>query len=52
MMIPGIAGIGKTSMAAKVIESLCIMRTIYHRCQDWEEVGRFGKHCRLVVKYW
>ncbi len=37
LMIPGIAGIGKTSMAAKVIESFMHRRNLmYHRCQDWE----------------
>ena len=37
LMIPGIAGIGKTSMAAKVIESFMHRRNLmYHRCQDWD----------------
>lgn len=37
LMIPGIAGIGKTTMAAKVIESFMHRRNLlYHRCQDWE----------------
>lgn len=37
LMVPGIAGIGKTSMAAKVIESFMHRRNLmYHRCQDWE----------------
>ena len=37
LMIPGIAGIGKTSMAATVIESFMHRRNLlYHRCQDWD----------------
>ncbi len=37
LMVPGIAGIGKTSMAAKVIESFMHRRNLlYHRCQDWD----------------
>ena len=37
LMIPGIAGIGKTSMAAKIIESFMHRRNLlYHRCQDWD----------------
>lgn len=37
LMIPGIAGIGKTSMAAKIIESFMHKRNLlYHRCQDWD----------------
>lgn len=37
LMIPGIAGIGKTSMAAKIIESFMYRRNLlYHRCQDWD----------------
>ncbi len=37
LMIPGIAGIGKTTMAAKLIESFMHRRNLlYHRCQDWD----------------
>jgi len=37
LMVPGIAGIGKTTMAAKVIESFTHQRNLlYHRCQDWD----------------
>jgi ATP/maltotriose-dependent transcriptional regulator MalT len=37
LMIPGIAGIGKTAMAAKIIESFMHRRNLlYHRCQDWD----------------
>jgi tetratricopeptide (TPR) repeat protein len=36
-MIPGIAGIGKTTMASKLIERFMHRRNLfYHRCQDWE----------------
>ncbi|MBL6891136.1 MAG: tetratricopeptide repeat protein [Candidatus Poseidoniaceae archaeon] len=37
LMIPGIAGIGKTTMASKLIERFMHRRNLfYHRCQDWE----------------
>lgn len=37
LMIPGIAGIGKTTIAAKLIERFMHRRNLlYHRCQDWE----------------
>ena len=37
LMIPGIAGIGKTTMAAKIVESFMHRRNLlYHRCQDWD----------------
>lgn len=37
LMVPGIAGIGKTTMASKLIEQFVHRRNLlYHRCQDWE----------------
>ena len=38
LMIPGIAGIGKTTIGlAKLIERFMHRRNLlYHRCQDWE----------------
>jgi tetratricopeptide (TPR) repeat protein len=35
--VPGIAGIGKTTVASKLIERFMHRRNLlYHRCQDWE----------------
>lgn len=37
LLVPGIAGIGKTTMASKLIEQFVHRRNLlYHRCQDWE----------------
>jgi len=37
LLVPGIAGIGKTTLAAKMIEAFTHRRNLlYHRCQDWE----------------
>jgi tetratricopeptide (TPR) repeat protein/DNA-binding PadR family transcriptional regulator len=37
ILVPGIAGIGKTALAGKVLERFTHRRNlIYHRCQDWE----------------
>ena len=37
LLIPGIAGIGKTTVASKLIERFMHRRNLlYHRCQDWE----------------
>jgi len=37
LLVPGIAGIGKTSVAAKLIERFMHRRNLlYHRCQEWE----------------
>ncbi|MEC7720439.1 MAG: ATP-binding protein, partial [Candidatus Thermoplasmatota archaeon] len=37
ILIPGIAGIGKTSLAGKLLERFTHRRNLlYHRCQDWE----------------
>jgi len=35
--VPGIAGIGKTALAGKLLEGFTHRRNLlYHRCQDWE----------------
>tara|TARA_Y100000766_G_scaffold48823_3_gene39042 strand:- start:14805 stop:17336 length:2532 start_codon:yes stop_codon:yes gene_type:complete len=37
ILVPGIAGIGKTSMAGRLIEEFTHQRNLlYHRCQDWD----------------
>ncbi|MFL2493504.1 MAG: tetratricopeptide repeat protein [Candidatus Thalassarchaeum sp.] len=37
ILVPGIAGIGKTSLAGKLLERFTHRRNLlYHRCQDWE----------------
>ena len=37
ILVPGIAGIGKTSLAGKLLEHFTHRRNLlYHRCQDWE----------------
>ena len=37
LLVPGIAGIGKTTMASKLVERFMHRRNLlYHRCQDWE----------------
>lgn len=42
MLVPGIAGIGKTSLAAKLLERFTHRRNLlYHRCQDWEGARSF-----------
>ena len=42
LLIPGIAGIGKTTVAAKLVEQFTHRRNIlYHRCQDWEGARAF-----------
>lgn len=42
LMIPGIAGIGKTTMASKLIERFKHRRNLlYHRCQDWDGYRSF-----------
>lgn len=42
LIVPGIAGIGKTTMAAKLIERFVHRRNLfYHRCQDWEGARSF-----------
>ena len=42
LLVPGIAGIGKTTMASKLIERFMHRRNLlYHRCQDWEGARAF-----------
>ncbi len=37
ILVPGIAGIGKTALAGKLLEGFTHRRNLlYHRCQDWE----------------
>ena len=42
LLIPGIAGIGKTTVASKLVERFMHRRNmLYHRCQDWESSRSF-----------
>lgn len=42
ILVPGIAGIGKTALSAKLIESFTHRRNLlYHRCQDWDGARAF-----------
>ena len=37
ILVPGIAGIGKTALAGKLLDRFTHRRNLlYHRCQDWE----------------
>jgi len=37
LLLPGIAGIGKTALAGRIVEEYTHRRNLlYHRCQDWE----------------
>ena len=46
LLVPGIAGIGKTSLAAKLLERFTHRRNLlYHRCQDWEGSRAFLETC-------
>jgi len=46
LLMPGIAGIGKTALAGKLIESFTHKRNLlYHRCQDWEGSRAFLEAC-------
>ena len=46
LLLPGIAGIGKTALAGKVIERYTHRRNLlYHRCQDWEGSRAFLEAC-------
>ena len=46
LLIPGIAGIGKTTVASKLIERFMHRRNLlYHRCQDWEGSRAFLEAC-------
>ncbi|MGY8692075.1 MAG: ATP-binding protein, partial [Candidatus Poseidoniales archaeon] len=46
ILVPGIAGIGKTALAAKLLERFTHRRNLlYHRCQDWEGSRAFLEAC-------
>ena len=46
LLVPGIAGIGKTALAAKLLERFTHRRNmLYHRCQDWECSRAFLEAC-------
>ena len=46
LLVPGIAGIGKTALAGKVVEAYTHRRNLlYHRCQDWEGSRAFLEAC-------
>ena len=46
LLVPGIAGIGKTALAGKVVEQYTHRRNLlYHRCQDWEGSRAFLEAC-------
>jgi len=46
ILVPGIAGIGKTALAAKLLEKFTHRRNLlYHRCQDWEGSRSFLEAC-------
>lgn len=46
ILVPGIAGIGKTSLCAKILDRFTHRRNLlYHRCQDWEGSRAFLEAC-------
>jgi tetratricopeptide (TPR) repeat protein len=46
ILVPGIAGIGKTALAGKLVESYTHKRNLlYHRVQDWEGSRAFLEAC-------
>ncbi|HIH82960.1 MAG TPA: tetratricopeptide repeat protein [Candidatus Thalassarchaeaceae archaeon] len=46
ILVPGIAGIGKTALAGKLIETYTHQRNLlYHRVQDWEGSRAFLEAC-------
>ena len=46
ILVPGIAGIGKTSLSTKILDRFTHRRNlIYHRCQDWEGSRAFLEAC-------
>jgi ATP/maltotriose-dependent transcriptional regulator MalT len=46
ILVPGIAGIGKTSLSTKILDRFTHRRNlIYHRCQDWEGSRSFLEAC-------
>lgn len=46
ILVPGIAGIGKTSLCTKILDRFTHRRNLlYHRCQDWEGSRAFLEAC-------
>tara|TARA_B100000029_G_scaffold109715_1_gene101266 strand:- start:377 stop:2905 length:2529 start_codon:yes stop_codon:yes gene_type:complete len=46
ILVPGIAGIGKTSLSTKILDRFTHRRNLlYHRCQDWEGSRSFLEAC-------
>ena len=46
ILVPGIAGIGKTSLSTKILDRFTHRRNLlYHRCQDWEGSRAFLEAC-------
>ncbi|MDP6702933.1 MAG: tetratricopeptide repeat protein [Candidatus Thalassarchaeaceae archaeon] len=46
ILLPGIAGIGKTSLSTKILDRFTHRRNLlYHRCQDWEGSRAFLEGC-------
>ena len=46
ILLPGIAGIGKTALSTKILDRFTHRRNLlYHRCQDWEGSRTFLEAC-------
>ena len=46
ILVPGSAGIGKTSLSTKILDRFTHRRNLlYHRCQDWEGSRAFLEAC-------
>jgi tetratricopeptide (TPR) repeat protein/DNA-binding MarR family transcriptional regulator len=46
ILVPGIAGIGKTALSTKILDRFTHRRNLlYHRCQDWEGSRAFLEAC-------
>ncbi len=46
ILVPGIAGIGKTALSTKIVDRFTHRRNLfYHRCQDWEGSRAFLEAC-------
>jgi len=46
ILVPGIAGIGKTALSTKILDRFTHRRNLlYHRCQDWEGSRAFLETC-------
>jgi tetratricopeptide (TPR) repeat protein len=46
ILLPGIAGIGKTALSTKILDRFTHRRNLlYHRCQDWEGSRAFLEAC-------